>query len=714
MRGYEAHARVRERPAPRARSTSQSVAGERTMLTPKVLLILADRGVVLDPEAAAVARPPTARCLFGVPDTQEAVNFAEEQLREERERFLSRFGFDILAPYLSEDEDGHHCKARCGPLRRFPHSRQLLITEGPYNFEQVFCNTFQTVFFLWQVGPRYLGGQSVRLPPSRTCFDSLRRGGGHFLGFPARVNRVGLGPLIGEFSRGSPVPPPLAFRRCSIPTSLHPLRISRSSPPHALKQHIREDDLCFAITCEIGFKLKVTCLYQTARNRPAMRSSVAICCRSVCHITMLGDAQINKARRSGNELRAATFRDYQPGKLPPSFARSITERCFLIEPDLARRLLYQQEAFHCAVWLNVELCLRVSSFSPGAAVAERLDFSPPTKANLDFESSVGSLPDFHSYLQGSPQQLLDGDVSDQLTAGNNGSSWYRPPDRRGNQPVSRPWPARWTTASRLWRICPLADRSFALSGDGALDAVGSVALIAYALLGLKRVDIKSANFICEQPLVGGNDLSRGPRWAGRLRGGRSASWVCNSPGRCPAPGSGWALPLHFPCHTSGTVRRLPPSCSFALILQASSPRTFWVAGSRCRVSNNNSSAFAGVYEYIVRKRCVSSETVHVNRFTILVGATVSEWLTYSPPTKAIRVQSPAGSLRIFACGNRDGRCRWSSGFIRDLPFPPPFHSGAAPYSPQSPSSVLKTTMLRRVPTRHLGYIDFSPTLLFQK
>ncbi|KAJ8869767.1 hypothetical protein PR048_028775 [Dryococelus australis] len=54
-------------------------------------------------------------------------------------------------------------------------------------------------------------------------------------------------------------------------------------------------------------------------------------------------------------------------------------------------------------------------------------------------------------------------------------------------------------------------------------------------------------------------------------------------------------------------------------------------------------------------------------------------LACSPPIKAIRVQSPGGSLLIFGCGNRGGRCRWSTGFFGDLPFPPPFHSGTAPY-----------------------------------
>ncbi|KAJ8895296.1 hypothetical protein PR048_000621 [Dryococelus australis] len=76
------------------------------------------------------------------------------------------------------------------------------------------------------------------------------------------------------------------------------------------------------------------------------------------------------------------------------------------------------------------------------------------------------------------------------------------------------------------------------------------------------------------------------------------------------------------------------------------------------------------------------------------GATVDERLVCSPPTKAIRVQYPAGSLRNFACGNRAGRCRWTARFLGDLPSPPPFHSGAAPYSPQSPSSALKMLLTR--------------------
>ncbi|KAJ8892560.1 hypothetical protein PR048_005141 [Dryococelus australis] len=53
-----------------------------------------------------------------------------------------------------------------------------------------------------------------------------------------------------------------------------------------------------------------------------------------------------------------------------------------------------------------------------------------------------------------------------------------------------------------------------------------------------------------------------------------------------------------------------------------------------------------------------------------------------------------GHSRIFACENLSGRCRWSAGSLGDQPFPPPFHSSAAQYSPHSPSFALKASMLR--------------------
>ncbi|KAJ8878686.1 hypothetical protein PR048_019271 [Dryococelus australis] len=72
------------------------------------------------------------------------------------------------------------------------------------------------------------------------------------------------------------------------------------------------------------------------------------------------------------------------------------------------------------------------------------------------------------------------------------------------------------------------------------------------------------------------------------------------------------------------------------------------------------------------------------------GVAVAARLVCTPPTKA----DWQGHSRIFACGNRAGRCCLSAGFLEDLPFPQPFHSGADPYSPQSPSPAFKTLLLR--------------------
>ncbi|KAJ8893832.1 hypothetical protein PR048_006433 [Dryococelus australis] len=61
-------------------------------------------------------------------------------------------------------------------------------------------------------------------------------------------------------------------------------------------------------------------------------------------------------------------------------------------------------------------------------------------------------------------------------------------------------------------------------------------------------------------------------------------------------------------------------------------------------------------------------------------AAVAERLACSPSPRRTGL-SLAGSRRTSACGNRAGRCRWPAGFLGDLPFPPLFHSGVAPYTP---------------------------------
>ncbi|KAJ8869798.1 hypothetical protein PR048_028806 [Dryococelus australis] len=63
------------------------------------------------------------------------------------------------------------------------------------------------------------------------------------------------------------------------------------------------------------------------------------------------------------------------------------------------------------------------------------------------------------------------------------------------------------------------------------------------------------------------------------------------------------------------------------------------------------------------------------------GARGVPW-DYSPPKEANHFDSRRGRSRIFARGNRAGRCRWSADFLGYLQFPSPLHSGAAPYAPR--------------------------------
>ncbi|KAJ8878055.1 hypothetical protein PR048_022518 [Dryococelus australis] len=87
---------------------------------------------------------------------------------------------------------------------------------------------------------------------------------------------------------------------------------------------------------------------------------------------------------------------------------------------------------------------------------------------------------------------------------------------------------------------------------------------------------------------------------------------------------------------------------------------------------------------------------------VRLGTAVAERLTCSPTTKANRVHSPAGSpdFREWEL------CRTMplvSGFSRGSTVSPPFHSRIAPYSPRSPSSALKISLLRAAQISSLTY-----------
>ncbi|KAJ8895042.1 hypothetical protein PR048_000366 [Dryococelus australis] len=71
------------------------------------------------------------------------------------------------------------------------------------------------------------------------------------------------------------------------------------------------------------------------------------------------------------------------------------------------------------------------------------------------------------------------------------------------------------------------------------------------------------------------------------------------------------------------------------------------------------------------------------------GAAVDQWVERSQPL------------------NRIGRCCWSAGFLGDLSFTPHYHTGAAPYSPRSPASALKTLLLRAAQISSLTHSPLS-------
>ncbi|KAJ8890427.1 hypothetical protein PR048_009936 [Dryococelus australis] len=82
------------------------------------------------------------------------------------------------------------------------------------------------------------------------------------------------------------------------------------------------------------------------------------------------------------------------------------------------------------------------------------------------------------------------------------------------------------------------------------------------------------------------------------------------------------------------------------------------------------------------------------------GAVVAERLARSPPTKAYLAQSPAGSpdFRMWES------CRTMPLVGGHLPLSPPPHSGAVLYSPKSPSSALKTSLLRAAQISSLTHL----------
>ncbi|KAJ8885925.1 hypothetical protein PR048_012131 [Dryococelus australis] len=89
--------------------------------------------------------------------------------------------------------------------------------------------------------------------------------------------------------------------------------------------------------------------------------------------------------------------------------------------------------------------------------------------------------------------------------------------------------------------------------------------------------------------------------------------------------------------------------------------------------------------------CAASKNLQIQG---LYRTAVAEQLACSPPTNANRVQYLAGSLRDFHMWESCWTMPLVGGFSWVSPISLTFHYGAAPYSRQSPSLDLKTSLLR--------------------
>ncbi|KAJ8872716.1 hypothetical protein PR048_026330 [Dryococelus australis] len=204
----------------------------------------------------------------------------------------------------------------------------------------------------------------------------------------------------------------------------------------------------------------------------------------------------------------------------------------------------------------------------------------------------------------------------------------------------------WVHAVRREHSTP--GQSIALSGDGTLDMRGNVALIASALLDLKRGKKKSSSVYA---------VNNRARW----RSGNSLDSHSGGPGfdsRSGHPDFG------FPRFTEitpgecwdGSLTKRGGYRVIALAIRASeTPRL-----DESKKKRRNMPLPTSAKCLIAKKKkkiCLESDPPGIN-----LGL---QWRDSTAPTPC-----PGGS----------------AGFLWDLPFPPLLHSGSAPYSPQSPSS----------------------------
>ncbi|KAJ8880787.1 hypothetical protein PR048_017258 [Dryococelus australis] len=174
--------------------------------------------------------------------------------------------------------------------------------------------------------------------------------------------------------------------------------------------------------------------------------------------------------------------------------------------------------------------------------------------------------------------------------------------------------------------------------------------------------------------------------------------ACTGGIRCIS-GSFISVLCNYSVTGSQFIRRPQHNSEAATVLQAKKDRmpSYLVSTQNKRVSRGETAACSANSSRKCQKNGVIRQqhfgTTFANQRLAYLGATVAERLARSPPTNANWAQYPAGPQDF----RKWESCRTMplvSGFSRNLPLPPPLHSGAALYSLQPPSSALKTSLLR--------------------
>ncbi|KAJ8870107.1 hypothetical protein PR048_029119 [Dryococelus australis] len=210
-----------------------------------------------------------------------------------------------------------------------------------------------------------------------------------------------------------------------------------------------------------------------------------------------------------------------------------------------------------------------------------------------------------------------------------------------------------------------ANRTCNLRADGKLKMPGETTT--------EQAEIVEDATENKAPVVNGTNVETLPRNTGKqsevFRDGASCTWnndfvkAWETEIRMAGPGIEPGLPecesaelplRQFAWLEKNTIARIP--CVMRLLMH-------------CQTNSNTGMKALGTWTWRVEMGCS-------------LRAAVAERLACSPPTIVNRVQSPIGSLPDFRMWESCRMMPLVGGFSRDLPFPPRFHSGATPRSPQ--------------------------------